>query len=305
MLGCDYSAARPSEAEFSAARIGFVGRYVSTPGNSKNISAHEAALHRAAGRDIVAVFETTGRRMMGGSDLGASDAALADLQVLGAAGPPHSVIFYAADWDVQPAEMDRVLGYLRAAGAARGVQRTGVYGGRAVVDAAVKAGLVGYIWQTRAWSWDPVARQVRWHPNAHIRQYSIDAPIVPGGTNVDMNEAMTADFGQWGGQDILAGMTADQLTELVEKAVDAVLVRRRAQGRDTPVEALDRVRAAVDTAGAANVAATTALAASQRVELRTVDLKNRTGVLAEALKRVAGRVGAEVGDINLDFPPEG
>jgi hypothetical protein len=83
------------------------------------------------------------------------------------------------------------------------VDRTGIYGHSRVCAWAIEEGVVGYstspgrrwAWQTRAWSYG--ARE----SSAVLFQDVIDTPSNPGplvgGTRVNVNEVLAADFGQW------------------------------------------------------------------------------------------------------------
>jgi len=77
-----------------------------------------------------------------------------------------------------------------------------MYGGLAAVQKALDAGKATWAWQTHSWSHD------QWDQRAHIRQYPDAFPHAPdskfhvsiGGVECDIDRAMTADFGQWGGE---------------------------------------------------------------------------------------------------------
>ena len=187
LYGVDYVAG-PSTAALKKAGARFVCRYVSTPGNPKNLTAAEAARLRNAGIDIVVVFETTATRALAGETAGRRDALSARRQVTGCGLPADTPIYMSVDFDVQAGEVKTVLAYLHGAAAALGYDHAGVYGGYRIVKAALEGKVVRYGWQTRAWSGG------RWHPDACLQQY---AGNTIGGCQVDENRATKPDFGQW------------------------------------------------------------------------------------------------------------
>ena len=83
------------------------------------------------------------------------------------------------------------------------MERTGIYGHSRVCAWAIQDGVIGHstspggrwAWQTKAWSFG--GRE----PAAVLFQNVIDTPSNPGplvgGTRVDVNEVLAADFGQW------------------------------------------------------------------------------------------------------------
>ncbi len=84
-----------------------------------------------------------------------------------------------------------------------GVQRTGVYGGIDVCQWALADGVIGrsstpgraWAWQTKAWSGNRV------HPAAVLYQRIVSTASNPGplvgGLEVDVNDALASDVGQW------------------------------------------------------------------------------------------------------------
>jgi hypothetical protein len=193
MLGLDYAGGRPGGAAIAAAGFGFVCRYL-TPGGpglpGKLLTPDEAADLRAHGVMIVGNFESTADTMLGGSAQGTADAHQAQAQHAACGGPLDRPIYFSADWDVQPAQYGPVAAYLAAAAQVLGgVQRVGIYGSCSVVDWALSNGIAAWGWQTDAWS-----RGNR-SPDAHIHQRIQQTTVA--GIACDVNEALTADFGQW------------------------------------------------------------------------------------------------------------
>jgi hypothetical protein len=193
MLGLDYAGGRPGGAAIAAAGFGFACRYL-TPGGpglpGKLLTPDEAADLRAHGVMIVGNFESTADTMLGGAAQGTADAQQAQAQHAACGGPPDRPIYFSADWDVQPAQYGPVAAYLAAAAQVLGgVQRVGIYGSCGTVDWALASGLAAWGWQTDAWSYGNRS------PGAHIHQ-RIQQDTV-NGIACDVNESLTADFGQW------------------------------------------------------------------------------------------------------------
>lgn len=189
-FGLDYTTG-PSIAAMKAhdPPVTFVCRYVSTPGNPKNITRAEADQLRKNGIDVVIVFETTADRAKSGLAGGKYDAVQALAQANGAGAPPNSAIYFAVDFDATEAQQDAINAYLRGAASVLGHDHVGVYGGYYVVKRALDAGVCKYAWQTYAWSGG------QWEPRAHLQQY-LNAQHV-GSASVDFNRAVKRDFGQW------------------------------------------------------------------------------------------------------------
>jgi hypothetical protein len=193
MLGLDYAGGRPGGAAIAAAGYGFACRYLTSGGPGlpgKLLLPEEAADLIAHGILIVSNFEAGATNMLGGAGQGAADAQQAQAQHAACGGPPDRPIYFSADWDVVASERPAVAAYLTAAAQVLGgVQRVGVYGSCGTVDWALASGLAAWGWQTDAWSYGTRS------PGAHIHQ-RIQQDTV-NGIACDVNEALTADFGQW------------------------------------------------------------------------------------------------------------
>lgn len=148
----DYSSGPIAPAALLAAGVHTVMRYVSTPGNPKNITAAEYAELTAAGITVGLVYETTADWMLGGYGAGHAAALSARAQASAAGYPAGHRLWYAADFDASAVQLGVVLGALQGAAAAEGSQAlVAAYGGYAVAQAAAAAGY-GAPWQTVAWS---------------------------------------------------------------------------------------------------------------------------------------------------------
>ena len=187
LFGIDHSSHPPAPADLKKANVRFVCRYLSTPGNPKNITRVEATNLKLAGIDVVLVFEAGGNRALNGHAAGTADAESARAQagLVGLAGAP---IYFAVDFDAQPAQLPQVLAYLQGAASVLGHNLTGVYGGHTAVKAALDAGACRYAWQTYAWSGGV------WDPRAHLHQYANAQSLC--GISVDFDRANAPDFGQ-------------------------------------------------------------------------------------------------------------
>jgi Domain of unknown function (DUF1906) len=189
VFGIDYAAGDPQPSRLKAAGVHFVCRYVSTPGNPKNLRPAEAKRLRDAGIDVVVVFETTATRALAGTAAGVSDAKKALAQARDCMPHESSPIYFAVDFDATPGNQAAINAYLSGAASFLGKDHVGIYGGYYPVQRALNAGVCKYAWQTYAWSGG------QWDPRAHIRQYKNGEVLA--GINVDFDRAMFADFGQW------------------------------------------------------------------------------------------------------------
>jgi glycoside hydrolase-like protein len=167
----DYSMSRPAVS--AIVKSGYVGamRYLSlTP--AKNLTKAEAKALHDGGCAIGLVWETTATRASEGVAAGETDCALAEKQARGLGYPENCPIFYAVDFDADPA---RVLPYFS------GVYRVskyawGAYGSARVVDAVKAAHPHAVCWQTAAWSGGVISK----HADLYQR-IGHEAPAVPGG----------------------------------------------------------------------------------------------------------------------------
>lgn len=194
IAGVDYSFSRPSVGDLKAAGISFACRYLSSDGtvsyhNDKDLTAAEASALLGGGIAIVLNYESTAQFMLGGYQAGLRVAANARSQA-SSIGAPHNIpIYYSADYNATPDQVATTLDFLHGAADAEGNKAlVGVYGGIAVVKAALDAGFF-YAWQTYAWSGG------QWDSRAVLRQTHNDQTLA--GASVDFDEAMSASYGQW------------------------------------------------------------------------------------------------------------
>lgn len=145
--GLDYSAGRIPGAQILQAGYQFVIRYVDAPGstNRKLITPDEYRDLRAAGVDVLLVFEQDITDALGGFDQGVANAerAKAGADALGYQG----LIFFCSDMHLTHSQLPTALAYLDGAASVLGRERVGAYGFWEFVDAAAAAGKAAAYWQ--------------------------------------------------------------------------------------------------------------------------------------------------------------
>jgi len=163
-FGIDHSSTPPDPAKLVAAGVHFVCRYLSTPGNPKNLTLAEAAALKLHQIDVVLVFETVAKEALKGRAAGVADAKSARQQAT-VCGLPDAPIYFAVDFDETPQEASVVHDYVAGAASVLGYDKTGGYGGYWVVKRLLDAKVCKYAWQTYAWSGG------QWDVRAQLRQY--------------------------------------------------------------------------------------------------------------------------------------
>jgi hypothetical protein len=155
----DYSAARPTPDTIKSSGYSGVMRYLSNdPG--KNLQAAERDALLTAGLSIGLVWETYANRAAAGFTAGASDAKAAEAQAAALGMPLGLPIFYAVDFDADPAVVKAYFDGVRSVA----TRPVGIYGSLSVVDAALAGGWAAYAWQACAWSNGKVSQR------AHLYQ---------------------------------------------------------------------------------------------------------------------------------------
>jgi hypothetical protein len=185
-----YSGSIPATFPEALRRAGktFAMRYLSeTP--AKNLSRGEAEKLAKAGVDVGVVWETAATRALSGRTGGEQDARTAEGQAKACGMPPGRPIYFAVDFDPSPAQLPAIREYFEGAASVLGKEHTGVYGGFAAVKDCLDSGVVGFGWQTAAWSGPNV------DPRAQLYQHAQQATI--DGVQVDLDDAMHADYGGW------------------------------------------------------------------------------------------------------------
>lgn len=211
----DYAMRQIPAQDIRAAGYSGVINYVSTsrPGSSfgaKPITRPYAESLTAAGLVIVSNYQfgkpggTAPSDFTRGFAGGVSDAHTAWQLHTAAGGARNAPIFFSVDDDINRETWNNVaLQWFRGINSVLGVQRTGVYGGVDVCQWAAADAVIGssstpghrWAWQTRSWSKgkrDPAAVLFQ----RIVSTASSPGPVV-GGIEVDVNDVMAHDCGQW------------------------------------------------------------------------------------------------------------
>ena len=211
----DFAARKIPPEHIKSAGYDGVVAYVSEsrPGanfGAKPITREYADALRAEGLHIVSNFQygkpggSAPSDFTRGFDGGTADARTAMRLHKAAGGPDSAPIIFSIDEDIDLDTWNSMgVEWFRGINSILGVDRTGIYGHCRVCAWAIKDSVVGrsttpgrrWVWQTKAWSYG--GRE----PAAVLFQAVIDTASNPGplvgGTRVDVNEVLAADFGQW------------------------------------------------------------------------------------------------------------
>ncbi len=173
---------------FRAHGATFVLRYLSNDA-TKNLTASEAIMLSDGGLDVAVVWEAAARRPLAGKAAGATDAKKAAAQAKDCGMPANRPIYFGVDFDATDGDKPKIAEYLKGAASVLGTKRVGVYGGYYVVKYCFDHSVVGFGWQTTAWSGGQ--RDQR----AQLYQHGYGVSI--GGVDCDIDTAYAPDFGQW------------------------------------------------------------------------------------------------------------
>ncbi|BBX61672.1 hypothetical protein MSAS_08460 [Mycobacterium saskatchewanense] len=211
----DFAERRISPDEIKAAGYDGVVNYVSAsrPGanfEAKPITREYADALRAAGLQIVSNFQygkpgwPDPSDYTRGYDGGVADAHTAMGLHSAAGGPPSAPIFFSVDDDIDENTWNGpAVDWFRGINSALGVGRTGIYGHAKACGWAIRDGVIGHsstpghrwAWQTSSWSHGDR------EPAAVLYQAVVNSPSNPspllGGINVDIDDVLAADYGQW------------------------------------------------------------------------------------------------------------
>ncbi|MGV0718065.1 DUF1906 domain-containing protein [Mycolicibacterium sp. XJ662] len=176
----------------------------------KPVTREYADSLRAAGLHVASCYQygkpgwATPSDYTRGYEGGVADAHTALRWHAAAGGPDSAPIFFSIDEDIDLDTWKNVAAqWLRGINSVVGVERTGVYGHARVCAWAIDDAVIGrstsdghwWAWQTRAWS------AGKREPRAVLYQAVVvtgpDTGIAMGGTQVDENEVLASDFGQW------------------------------------------------------------------------------------------------------------
>ena len=195
--GIDYSDASLTAGSVAAAGYGFVCRYLSWLPNPKVLTLSEAQALTAADLGIVSNWESDGLQDWQSGvpadpySQGAGHATEAQRQALANGMPSSRPIYFSVDFDLQSSMYSALNSYFDGVASVIGRSRTGAYGGYHVIKELFDNGKIAWGWQTYAWS------SGNWDSRAQLRQVQND--ITVSGHDADLDQAMAADFGQWGG----------------------------------------------------------------------------------------------------------
>ncbi|WP_297847641.1 DUF1906 domain-containing protein [Mycobacterium sp.] len=211
----DFAMRQVSAEHIRAAGYSGVINYVSLsrPGSSmgaKPITRPYAEQLTAAGLMIVSNYQygkpggTAPSDFRRGFEGGVADARTAWKLHTAAGGGQSAPIFFSIDEDINHDTWNNLaLKWFRGINSVLGVQRTGVYGGIDVCRWAAADGVIGssrtpghrWAWQTRSWSRGQV------EPTAVLYQRVVSTASNPGpvvgGLEVDVNNVLAQDCGQW------------------------------------------------------------------------------------------------------------
>lgn len=186
---------------------------LSRPGSSmgaKPITRAYAEQLTAAGLMIVSNYQygkpggTAPSDFRRGFEGGVADARTAWELHTAAGGGQSAPIFFSIDEDINHDTWNNLaLKWFRGINSVLGVQRTGVYGGLDVCQWAAADGVIGnsrtpghrWAWQTKAWSHGQVDPAAVLYQRV-VSTASNPGPVV-GGLEVDVNDVLAADCGQW------------------------------------------------------------------------------------------------------------
>lgn len=211
--GVDYSYSHPSPSGLKAAGKRFAVRYVGVTTSGKSLTRTEVLSLRAAGIDVVAVYQTTANFMFMAD--GAVAARRAHQHAVACGMPSTRPIYFALDTNpasMTGAQWSGVERFLNAAASVLGRNRVGVYAGYGGIERLVPR-FAAWGWQTYAWS------AGRWSPRAQLQQYRNGVSLA-GGT-VDLCRSIVTDYGQWG---VVAPIEEEDVTpaEVNKVLVDAI-----------------------------------------------------------------------------------
>lgn len=193
MIDCSTRLTASNAATLKSNGITHVGRYLSK--NSKGITATEAAIIKAAGLNIVSVYENGSTNVSHFTAANASADLLDAYNQAKAIGQPEvagNAIYFTVDFDAQPTDMPAILAYFQAIKKQLTSYKVGAYGNYAVLNYLKAHNAADYYWQTYAWS---SGQQCDF---TNIYQYKNDTTLTGVSFAVDYDDLVTDDVGAWG-----------------------------------------------------------------------------------------------------------
>ncbi|EPR12511.1 DUF1906 domain-containing protein [Ruminiclostridium papyrosolvens] len=216
MKGIDYTTqttATQAKA-LKAAGYNFVCRYLVPESMAwKRLTKTEAETLTNAGLNIVSVYEASANGALKGAIQGTNDGKAAYAEAKKVGQPTGSTIYFAVDFDAQPADYPAIYAYLTAAQAQIPGYNVGVYGSYAICEIMYKRG-IKYCWQTYAWS--------RGKRSQHANIYQYKNGQIVHGINCDLNESF-GNEGFWNLNPASKEMTYNEAMEVICQEVDSPL----------------------------------------------------------------------------------
>lgn len=289
--GIDAAWSRPTPAQLVAIGKTFIIGYVSHD-PAKNLTPAECVAYLDAGIAVGLVWETVSDRALDGRAAGAADGTMARRQARVLGFPDDRPIFAAVDFDASGGQLaGPVRAYLTGfASAVGGTGVAGVYGGLDTVRYALNTQLVGWGWQTYAWSHGV------WDARAQIRQYRNAVHI--NGHDTDLDRAV--DLAAFWTKE--AEMTPDDFLKILADPRVAALMRAfpwQYDGRGIPpnmstLGVLNGTYVAVTSASASAIAAAV-VAALPAGTAGGVTVEEIAAAVHAELARIAAAVSTELG----------
>lgn len=191
MIDCSTRLTSSMASGLKAQGITHVGRYLSK--NMKGITATEAAIIKAAGLNIVSIYEN-GSTVISHFTPAQASLDLNDAYNLAkAVGQPEvagNVIYFTVDFETNPSDMPAILAYFQAIKKQLTSYKVGAYGSANTINYLKAHNACDYYWQTYAWSYGNQCTGI------NLFQYKNDTTLA--GVSVDYNELLTDDVGAWG-----------------------------------------------------------------------------------------------------------
>jgi len=169
--------------KIAAAGMKFACRYL-VPANMawKRLTRTEAELITAEGMKVVSVFQRGTNDAKGGAANGTRDGRAAYQEAKLIMQPEGTAIYFAVDYDAQPADYNAIEAYLRAVAKELPGYFVGVYGSYAVIEEMAKRDACQRFWQTYAWSKGRLSKA------ANLYQYRNGQTLA--GHTVDFNDGL-------------------------------------------------------------------------------------------------------------------
>jgi hypothetical protein len=179
-LYADFSWTKPSPAAVKAAGyVGVIG-YLSYDTTGKNLTPIEAACYRAAGLDVLFVWENGAWDALSGASTGATHGAAALAQAQAAGNPATSPLFVnVGDFAAEPGQIQAIAAYYDGFCSAIPGQARGGYGTGYIIDQLAASGRAGVWWQNAMDDSGESGASVS--ANANLYQRVTPTLVLPGG----------------------------------------------------------------------------------------------------------------------------